>query len=310
MPLLDKKSVLAAKIETTPGTAESLAAANATMNVFNKRIIDQTEFIERMGQGAFGRIVGSHGARIGQATFETDLTPSTTTHPAWALAFLPACGLVASTDTYTPRTEAPGSNVKTLTIGLYTDGLYEQLHGCMGTFSIQFEAGRVPRIQWTFTGVYTKPSDVAILDPTYETTNPIRFVSSALAIGSYTPKIQSMSLDIGNQVVLREDSRSTTGFSYAVVTDRRPTLTLNPELDLVATAPYATDFENRTMRAISWAMSESNLGFSWSAPAGQLAGPPQPGNRGDIRTWELVYQLNKSDPTGDDELSWVFDVTA
>src|SRR5690348_10308499 len=100
MPLLDKKSVLAAKIEGTPGTAESLAAADATMNVFNKRIIDQTEFIERMGQGAFGRIAGSYGARIGQATFETDLVPNTTTDPAWALAFLPACGLVAATNTY------------------------------------------------------------------------------------------------------------------------------------------------------------------------------------------------------------------
>lgn len=309
MPLLRRKRVLAAKIETTVGTAISLGTADAAFNVFNTVFQDSTEYLRREGQSSFASIGGSIGARMGTVTFETDLLTKVTTHPEWALAFLPACGYVATSNVYTPRTEAPGSNVKTLTIGGFQDGVYKQLSGCMGNGVWTFESGKPGRIAWTFSGVWTDPTDVAIIAPTYPTTQPVRFVSSALAVGSYAPKISTLTFDMGNQVVMREDSSTASGYRSAIITGRQPTITIDPESELIATLPWFTDFANRTQRAISWALSESNLGVSFSAPACQLQ-TPQEGNRNDLETHEVTFECNRSAAAGDDEMSITFDVTA
>lgn len=309
MPLQDKLSTFAAKIETTAGTAISLAAADGTINFFNAQVIDNTEFLERVGQSAYERIAGSIGGRVGQATFQTDLVPGSGGHPAWASLLLPACGWVASGDTYTPRTEPAGSNVKTLTMAKYTNGIYEQIHGAMGTFSITFSAGRTAVVDWTFTGCYTEPTDVSIITPTYVTTNPLRFVSSALAVGSYTPKIDTLTLNAGNDVVLLPDSRSATGYSHANVRDRNITISIDPERALVASVPWNTDWASRTPRAISWAMSESNLGITFTAPAAQIMAAPAPGERGGARVDTVTFQCNRSASGGLDGLSIAFDTT-
>jgi len=308
MPLLRRKRVLAAKIETTNGTPISVSGTDAAFNVFDTLFQDTTEYIRREGQGSFSSIVGSIGPRGGTVSFSLDVLPGTTTHPAWALAFLPACGFVASTNVYTPRTEAPGTNVKTLTIGGFQDGLYKQISGAVGTAVWRFEAGKPVMIDFTFTGIWSDPTDVAIISPTYPTTHPLRFVSSALAVGSYAPKVNNLTLDFGNQVALREDSSTAAGYRSAIITGREATIVIDPESELVATTPWHTDFSARTERAISWALSEGGIGLSFSAPKAQLQSP-QEGNRNDIQTEDLTFQLNRSAAAGDDELSITFDVT-
>lgn len=313
MALHDQRAVMAIKIETTAGVAETLAAADGTINIFNGSVMDETEFIQRQGQGSASLIRGSHGARAGRATFQTDLTPGSGAHPPWALQLLAACGYVASTNTYTPRTENPGSNVKTVTIAKYTDGLYEQIHGAMGTARFNFVAGRTCLIDWDFVGVYTSATDVALIAPTYDTQLPLRFVSSALTVGSYTPKVESLTFDFGNSPRLLEDSRSATGYSHAVIETRNPTITINPETSLVAQVDIWGDWQARQERALSWALSEGGIGASFSAPAAQLSGPPRPGRRGSVRVDDLVYELHDartgSPSSIDDAVSIVFDHT-
>jgi hypothetical protein len=310
MPLQDKLSTVAFETEGTAGVAETLEAADGTVNIFNAQIIDSTEFAERMGQSSYARIAGSIGARAGQITFQTDLVPGSGAHPAWT-ELLPMCGWVATGNVYTPRTEPAGANVKTGTFGKWTNGIYEQIHGAMGTFRIAFVSGRPPMIDWTFTGCYTDPTDAAIIVPTYVTTNPVRFVSSALTVGSYTPKIDTLTLDAGNDVALLPDSRSATGYSHANIRDQNVTITMDPERALVASIPWNTDWAARTPRAITWALSEGGIGFSFSAPAAQLAGAPQPGERGGARVDELTFICRRTgnDETTNSQLSMTVDHT-
>ena len=54
MPLLRRKRVLAAAIEGTVGTAESLDAGDGAMNVYNAVIQPGITAIQREGQGGFG----------------------------------------------------------------------------------------------------------------------------------------------------------------------------------------------------------------------------------------------------------------
>ena len=66
--LLRKLSVLGAKIESTVGTAATLAAADCTVNAYDFIINPEFDFQERQGQGGFGRLASIAGARRGRAT--------------------------------------------------------------------------------------------------------------------------------------------------------------------------------------------------------------------------------------------------
>jgi len=313
-PLLTRRRVMAAKIEDTPGTAEALSASEAAFNVFEPQTQPNVEFNERDGQGATSPLAGVPGARGGQATFAVEVVGSGSVGapvPAWASTFLPACGLYDDSDIFkldSRPPEAAGSNAKTLTIGVYEDGLLKVLRGCMGNAVMRFTAGRPARIEFTFTGLWVQPSDVALLAPNYPSTLPRRFASSALTIGSWTPKVAEVTVDLGNEVVLREDATDLTGYHSAVIVNRRVTGTLNPESTLIASADPHADWLNPTERALLLRLgvgsADGNL-IQLDAPKFQLTNV-QGGDRGGVGIHELSFQLNRSADAGEDELTVTF----
>mgnify|MGYP003652821754 CR=1 FL=1 len=130
MTQLKRKRVLAAKTETTPGTAESLAGSEAAFNVYNIIAQQEIDMDSREAQGGFGMHSSLAAGRKGRITFSVDASwDGTATEPSWADTFLPACGWVKSSQVFTPRTEVPGSNVKTLTLAIYQDGMRKILSG-------------------------------------------------------------------------------------------------------------------------------------------------------------------------------------
>jgi len=216
MPLLKRVRVLSAKIETTSGTAETLAAADADYNVFDAMIQPNIEYIARPSQGSFGHLPGTIGPLTGTATFKTELTGSGTpnTAPQWALALLPACGWGHSGGLFTPLAEAVGSNIKTVTIGLHENGLFKQLRGCSGNFTITIEPGKPIMFDWTFQGAWVAPTDATILAPTYPTAKPLRAASNTFTIAAWTPCFQSMKIESGNTITPRECATAAGGISY------------------------------------------------------------------------------------------------
>lgn len=310
MPLLEKVSVLAASIEATPGTAETLDASDGAMNVSNKRINDTTEYVPLMGQGSLSNIRGSHGPRLATATFDVELQPGSGSLPPWASVLLPACGYVVSTSTYTPRSEVPGSNVKTATIGLWTNGIRELMYGASGNAVFNFSAGRPVSVSFSFTGSYTKTVDEAIIAPNYPLeVQPLRAVSSSLVIGSDSPQVESWTLDLGNNLYPIPDGNSASGIAYTVITNRTPTISMTPNTELVATFDPWADFEDHTLKQISWSLARGGVGVTFTAPKCELSGPPQGGERGGLRTDQLTYLLVRNADGGDDELSIAFDIT-
>ena len=63
--LVRKQTVVAAKIETTAGTAIALAGADAAFNAFDAEITPEIELVERPGQSAFSRLVAVPAGRLG-----------------------------------------------------------------------------------------------------------------------------------------------------------------------------------------------------------------------------------------------------
>ena len=307
MPLLNRVSVLAAKIETTIGDPIAVTASDATFTIFDAQLQPNIDFQERSGQGGMSPLPGVPGARGATITFATELKGDGAAGvPAWASTFLPACGYVASGNTFSPASEAAGTNVKTLTIARYVNGLRESISGAMGTFKIMLPAGRVAMIEFTFTGLWITPTDATILAPTYNTIAPLRFASSTITLGgsAITP-VESIEIDAGNTVILREDGATLSGYHSALVTTRRVTGSMTPETPLVAAKDWWGVWTGRTEAAFSVIVGSANNQVSLAAPKLQVTNL-QEAERNQMHAIPIEFQCNRSSAIGNDELSILF----
>ncbi len=306
MSLLKRVRVLAAKIETTSGTAIALTGSDASFNAWEVMIQPDIEMIEREGQGSFGHLPQVPGGYKGKATFKTDVSwDGTATEPAWADTFLPACGLVKTGQVFTPRSEAPGSNVKTLTIGCYINGLYKSISGAAGTFKLVCPTGKMAYIEWEFTGVWIPPTDVAIISPTYPTASALRYANSTTTWNSVALCLENITLDIGNEVVMRECAAAN-GYEAALITNRKIKVTGNPETKLVAGQDRYGALLAMTEGVLTWDIDGPTTALlTIAAPKAQII-KNQEGDRNKMVIDDLEWQCNQNASTVDTELTMTF----
>lgn len=309
--LLLKKAVLGGKIESTIGTAEALTAADCTINAYNVVINPEAEFEQREGQGGFGKLASIPGARRGRATFSVDLAYDGSAVPAWASTYLPACGLVLSTTTYRPRTEAPGANVKTATIAAFIDGVRRQIYGAVGNARFILPIGRMGRIEFDFQGVYSDESDTAIPSAiNYVNTLPLRVSGGATSWASSSMCLESATIDLGNVITARECSTSAAGIDSFVITDRNIRVTGNPESKLIATQNRYAQFRDATEAALSFTIAGPTTStLVLLMPKAQIVAKPM-GDRNGIMVDQIEWQANKNIDAADEELSVTFNHAA
>ena len=307
MALLRRRSVFAAKVEGTIGTAESLTGAEGVFNAMGLTIQPNIAVEEREGQGGFNYNVSVPGIRSGTATFSTEAYYDGSTVPPWATVLLTGCGFVETAGTFAPVSRGPGGSglPKTLTIGGYIDGVYRVLAGCMGTFTIDLPTGRMVKFNWTFQGKWVNPTDVGIIDPTFPTTIPMRMAAGSVSWDGTNICTENVTVDAGNEVILRECAGELGGIKSALVVNRKPTITANPEMVLVAT-------QNRhnhwlTMDADSLVITTGGTGENRlviTAPKAQIQNIQQ-GERSGLLTDEITWMATANDDP-DEELTIAF----
>lgn len=308
MPLLRRKAVFAAKVETTVGTAESLTGAEGVYNARDFEIQPSISMTRREGQGGFNYLTSIPEGMMGTCKIVHDITYNGTDIPSWASVLLPACGWVDAAGTFSPKSEAPGSNVKTLTIGHYKDGKRQLLSGAMGTFKIVCPTGKLAYIEFTFTGKYSSnETDTAIIAPTYPTVAPLRFAAGALTWNSVALCTSNVEIDAGNSVIMREcvNASDRSGYISALVTNRAPVITADPESVLVATQDRDSLWLTPTAQAMVIQIGTTGSSVTINAPKAQLENKQQ-GNRNDMLTDDLTW-LATANTTVDTELTIVFD---
>jgi hypothetical protein len=308
MPLLRRKAVFAAAIEGTIGTAESLDGTDGVFNARDFSLQPNIAMTRREGQGGFNYLTSIPEGMTGTCTIVHDLTYNGTDIPTWASVLLPACGWVDATGTFSPKSEGPGSNVKTLTIGHYKDGKRSLLSGAMGTFKIVCPTGKVAYIEFTFTGKYSSnETDTAIIAPTYPTVSPLRFAAGALTWNSVALCTSNVEVDAGNSVIMRECVNATdrSGYVSALVTNRAPVITADPESVLVATQDRDSLWLTPTAQAFSMQIGASGSAITIAAPKAQLENKQQ-GNRNDMMTDDLTWLCTQGS-SADTELTIAFD---
>lgn len=301
--LITRVTQLAAKIEVDPGVAESLANADAVFNASDVSMQPDIPFVERQIAGSLSPGRGVVGRRVGRVTFSVDMIGGASA-PAWMSTFLPCCGWVAQTGgIFAPRSAAPGSAVKTCTIGWYEGGRLKVLAGCMGTWEGTWLAGEPMLVNFDMVGVWVAPVDAPILTPTRDTLLPINYASSALLLGgAHTPIARQLVLRAGNTIKLVGDSTRASGVRHAVVTGRRMTGTLNPEANLIATKDYHAEMLASTEQSLGLAVGTSGNKITMAAPKMQVTNVQFADDEGTIID-SLEFQLNRSANAGDDEFT-------
>ena len=311
MPLLKRIRTLAAKVEATPGTAEALTNAEGVFNAYDVMLQPSIAMTDREGSGSFNHLTAISEGQTATVTFRTDLAwDGTATEPTIFSVLMPACGWTETTNVWKPRSEAPGTNVKTVTLGVYVDGLLKTIKGAVGSWVMTLPTGRMITIEWTFTGVYVEPTSTAIIAPTYPTDAPLRFASAAACtFNSVAMKVEQITIDAGNEVVMLEDPTQASGFIHGIITNRRPTINANPESVLTATQNRHNIWTTSTAYAIQITLdgpSTSTLGIT--APKAQILNI-QEADRNRVVVDDIEFLCTKNGATQNEELYFTFTPT-
>jgi len=298
MPLNRKRSVLAIKAESTPGTLESLANADAAFNAYNVQYSPDFEFVLREGQGAFSPLITRAGKEMGTISFEVDLYLSA----PYASALFPALGMaVSATSLWNPTSDS--SDFGTVSVGFYVDGRVHYLKGCMGTAEFVFVVGQVPRVRVTLTGVYGGVGDVAILTPTYPLGNAaaLTWKGGSATIGGASQLLSEFTLSMNNTVVPIESAGSSAGISRFWISGRDAQVTTNPLAELVATYNNFGTISATAQNGVALSViTEDDV--SVAVPQGEL-NAIQLGDRGGMMSENLTWRCTRNAAAGDDEFA-------
>ncbi|MBU2487940.1 MAG: hypothetical protein KKA60_00970 [Proteobacteria bacterium] len=306
MPLVTQRAQIAAKVEASEGTAESLSASEAILAgawEFEPEIAMTARPAASASLSPFPRVAGGRRAKVSFAV-EVKGSGAAGTAPEVS-ALLRGCGFSETVEAGVSVAYAPASSsIPSLTIGAYCDGKRYLLAGARGTVKIDMKAGEPAQYAFEFTGTSIVDADVALLSPTYDSTVPPAFMSASLALDSQAAVVETVGIDLANSLYLRPSANAAQGFVSAVITGREPKLTLNPEDVLVADHDWWAQWESGAFVAFTATLgSDAGNICTITAPAVQIS-TMKPADREGILIQEMECLL--AGDNGDDELVLTF----
>lgn len=254
-------TILVAKVETTPGTMETLGTSDFDCKVFDPTVtmtVEPDNDAAKYANGNHSEDVAVMGIQHGTIGFSINLSRAAalTSAPTWA-KFAYGCGLSPVTYAGTGWALQPlkAYDEKPLTIWVYKikrsaspTAVCFKYSGCMGTLSIGGEGtGKPIKLNFSFMGKLVDVDyDVAgaaipeinnVDETCYE-----RLLSTAVTIDGYNRNVDTFGLDTGNEVSMLKNMEEDTGIDYFGITKRAPRFTCNP-LMVGATGTVPTDYD-------------------------------------------------------------------
>lgn len=308
--ILSNRQVVAAKIEVTEGTAETLAAADANVQILEpaKWEPNISMFERKLLDVSYSNFKQIPGTRLATISFKVENKGSGTAGTAPALGKLfKACGLGETVVASTSVTYAPVSalaSVPTLTVAIYQDGVRKQIRGARGNVKYSAKNGEPGMFEFTFLGVYDAVTDQTLLTPSgVETTVPVALLSALFSVASFSAFISQISFDMGNTLAPRPDINQASGYISTLLTGRKPTGGFDPELELVATHDWYGRWLAGTTGALTWkhAGSAGNI-CTFSVPVCQYT-KVSDGDREGVALAPVEFLAVRNSTGGNDEIS-------
>lgn len=318
-PFLPRRQQIAMVIEATEGTFVALSAGDVVAPILEPEWAPEFTFFERdVVQPSLSRLAQIASEQLATISFSLEMKGMGTTSgtiPNVDVA-LRACGFAAdistttASATYLPVStgfEAASIEIREGDIGSAVKT--KRLIAARGTVSIEAIKGEIALFVFTFTGRYVEPLEGLpfFVNPALGQT-PLPFLQTNFTfLGNSGLKVESVTLDIGNEVSIRNDANEATGNFGAVITGRSPVGSIDPEQIDLATQNFFNDLTNNTEGPLSYNLGTIGTGnaVEISAPKVQIINISE-GDRDDFRIEEIDLQLNQSIAAGDDELKIVF----
>ena len=315
-PFLPRRQQIALKIETVEGTPEVLADGDVIAPVLDVEWTPEFIFFERdVLQPSLSRLPQIASEQLARISFSVEMKGA-----GGSAGFIPnignalrACGFaetvtLTTSVVYDPISEgfeAATIEVREGSIG--SEFKIKQIVAARGTVSIEAVKGQIVLFVFEFTGRYVEPTEgVALTNPSPGLT-PLPFLNTGFSFfGVTTLKVEAVTLDIGNEVSIRNDANQPTGNFGAVITGRNPVGSIDPEQEDIATINFFNDLTTTTLGALTYQLgSVEGEKVAISAPSVQMLNVSE-GERDDFRTEDIDLQLNQNAAAGDDELKITF----
>jgi hypothetical protein len=255
MSKFKRNAILLAKLQESAGSdaspsasSNAILASNITHNPVNAQFEERNNIMPYMGNSGQVQI-----NCYGTVSFDVELQSSgeAGTAPAFG-PLLRACGMGETVTEDTSVAYAPvSSGHEAATIYYYLDGLLFKMIDAKGTFVLNASAGTIPKLSFSFTGLYVAPSDTTLPnDADYSGFLPPLGVNKVntptFKLHSTAFKAESLSIDLANNVVYR----NLIGSEAVVISDRKPSGSVSIETESKATKDWYTIIREGTLGAI------------------------------------------------------------
>lgn len=204
---------------------------------------------------------------------------------------------------YTPVSDP--DLVESVTMMFFKDGVLHKALGCRGTFELSAANGKYGSLKFTMHGLWTDPADQAAPTPQVLSLLPPVCVGMGLLVGTYTPVgISALSLTLGAEVVKRPDLNAADGIAGLVIKSRKPTGSLDPEVDTLAHFNPWTAWKNSATALLTARIGQSSgNSVVLLAPKVQYSDVKY-GDRDNVAIYNLGYACTID--AGDDEFRLIY----
>ena len=246
---------------------------------------DRMEFVELVAFVASEVITGS----ISGATATVNATPAEVTIGKG----------------YRPDSVGPSS----FTAAVMQDGLKKEIFGSRGDGSIEIAGtGQVAFLAYTLNGAMVTPVDTALFTGvSIPNVVPETFKGGALQAGTDALCVDSFTLNLANTVARRVCSDAATGIKSYKITERGPTVSIDPEQELEATIAFMGKLFGGT--EFGFLAQIGSTALKRVRIMASRAQYTELGNadRESLATYAATLRLNRGKaPSGDDEYIIVF----
>jgi len=254
---LARNQIILAGIETTYGVDPTPAEGSNAILTKNltRTLYEGTRVSRDLNLPYMGSDFSINTAPSVTVSFDVELAGSGTAGdvPQWG-ELLRACGCSETVVDTTSVTYAPVSkDFESVTIYYNYDGEMQKITGARGTVTLNMARGQLPTLSFSFTGLYSKPTTVAMYDPTYSAVSPLPFNSintTAFSLHGQAVRGESFSLDFATNVI----HRNLVGFNGVNITDRNPTATAAFEALDVGTKDFFAAMDSHSQSPVTGAM--------------------------------------------------------
>lgn len=314
--LMDNLKIFGFKIESTPYTAETLAATDYNQRVYDIAGPPEIEsYGRKLMRGDFSRDVSISGKRKGTITCSVDLYPGDTvdTAPQY-FAMFRACGWSQHTWGATGISLVPNASYNrvpaTIEYSIPEEGLTPRqivfkYKGCMGKVTLESaQVGQPIKATFEFQGalvsVSTRSNANYVTPTAFDSAVPPAVLAATFSLFGTWQYPSKFTVDGGEDVQLFSDISQSSGYHGARIVDRNATGTCDPDMVVTDDLDLYTNHINNTTGQLSVTIG-GGVPLILSAPAAQLVQSYQP----EAREGHIANALNiefKRSTTGNDEL--------